>query len=40
MQRDDQQNFYARSMSAMGKPIEGVEDKIIKSICKDYQAKE
>ncbi|AET72881.1 hypothetical protein PGAG_00427 [Phaeocystis globosa virus 12T] len=40
MQRDDQQNFYARSMSAMGKPIEGVEDKIIKSICKDYRAKE
>ena len=40
MQRDDQQNFYARSMSAMGKPITGVEDKIIKSICKDNQLKE
>jgi hypothetical protein len=40
MQRDDQQNFYARSASAIGKPIDGVEDKIIKSICKDYQVKE
>ena len=40
MQQDDKQMFYARSISAMGKPITGVEDKIIKSICKDYQAKE
>ena len=40
MQRDDQQNFYARSMSAVGKPITGVEDKIIKQICKDIYVKE
>ena len=40
MKCDDKQMFYARSISAMGKPITGVEDKIIKSICKDYQAKE
>jgi hypothetical protein len=40
MKQDDKQMFYARSISAMGKPITGVEDKIIKSICKDNQAKE
>ena len=40
MKQDDKQMFYAKSMSAMGKPITGVEDKIIKSICKDNQAKE
>ncbi|AET73147.1 hypothetical protein PGAG_00258 [Phaeocystis globosa virus 12T] len=40
MKQDDKQLFYAKSMSAMGKPITGVEDKIIKSICKDNQAKE
>ena len=40
MKQDDKQLFYAKSMSAMGKPITGVEDKIIKSICKDYQVKE
>jgi len=40
MKQDDKQMFYAKSMSAMGKPITGVEDKIIKSICKDYQVKE
>jgi hypothetical protein len=40
MKRDDQQIFYARSMSAVGKPITGVEDKIIKSICKDNYVKE
>ncbi|AET72988.1 hypothetical protein PGAG_00099 [Phaeocystis globosa virus 12T] len=40
MKCDDKQMFYARSISAMGKPITGVEDKIIKSICKDYQVKE
>tara|TARA_B110000444_G_scaffold115072_1_gene108431 strand:- start:564 stop:1526 length:963 start_codon:yes stop_codon:yes gene_type:complete len=40
MKRDDQQNFYARSMSVVGKPIDGVENKIIKNICKDNQVKE
>ncbi|AET73172.1 hypothetical protein PGAG_00283 [Phaeocystis globosa virus 12T] len=40
MKQDDKQMFYARSISAMGKPIVGVEDKIIKSICKDIQVKE
>ncbi|AET72928.1 hypothetical protein PGAG_00038 [Phaeocystis globosa virus 12T] len=40
MKQDDKQLFYAKSMSAMGKPITGVEDKIIKSICKDNQVKE
>ena len=40
MKQDDKQLFYARSMSAMGKPLDGLEDKIIKSICKDNQAKD
>ena len=40
MKQDDKQMFYAKSMSAMGKPITGVEDKIIKSICKENPVKE
>jgi hypothetical protein len=35
MKQDDKQNFYARTASTIGKPISDVEDKIIKSICKD-----
>ena len=33
MKRDDQQHFYARTASTIGKPICNIEDKIIKSIC-------
>jgi hypothetical protein len=40
MQQDDKQHYYARTISTIGKPITGVEDKIIKSICKDNLAKE
>jgi hypothetical protein len=35
MKQDDKQHFYARTASTIGKPICDVEDKIIKSICKD-----
>jgi hypothetical protein len=39
MKQDDKQNFYARTASTIGKPICDIEDKIIKSICKDNQLK-
>jgi hypothetical protein len=40
MKRDDKQHFYAKTASTIGKPICDVEDKIIKSICKDNFIKE
>ena len=40
MKQDDKQHFYAKTASMIGKPICDVEDKIIKSICKDNQLKE
>lgn len=40
MKRDDQQHFYARTASTIGKPICDIEDKIIKSICRDNFIKE
>jgi hypothetical protein len=40
MKYDDKQHFYAKTASTIGKPISDVEDKIIKSICKDNFIKE
>jgi hypothetical protein len=40
MKEDDKQHFYAKTASTIGKPICDVEDKIIKSICKDNFIKE
>jgi hypothetical protein len=40
MKQDDKQHFYARTASTIGKPLCDVEDKIIKSICKDNFIKE
>jgi hypothetical protein len=40
MKQDDKQHFYAKTASTIGKPICDVEDKIIKSICKDNQIKD
>jgi hypothetical protein len=40
MKQDDKQMFYAKTSSQIGKSITEVEDKIIKSICKDNQVKE
>ena len=40
MKQDDKQYFYAKTASMIGKPICDVEDKIIKSICKDNFIKE
>ena len=40
MKQDDKQHFYARTASTIGKPICDIEDKIIKSICRDNFIKE
>jgi hypothetical protein len=40
MKQDDKQYFYAKTTSLIGKPICDIEDKIIKSICKDNFIKE
>jgi hypothetical protein len=40
MKQDDKQHFYARTASTIGKPLCDVEDKIIKSICRDNFIKE
>tara|TARA_B110000259_G_scaffold55382_1_gene65166 strand:- start:851 stop:1825 length:975 start_codon:yes stop_codon:yes gene_type:complete len=40
MKQDDKQHFYAKTASTIGKPICDIEDKIIKSICKDNFIKE
>ena len=40
MKQDDKQYFYAKTASTIGKPICDLEDKIIKSICKENLMKE
>ena len=40
MQDDSKQLFYARAMSTLGKPIDNVEDKIVKKICSNTYLKE
>jgi len=40
MQDDDKQMFYARAMSTLGKPMNGVDDKIVKKICSNTYLKE
>ena len=40
MANDDKQMFYARAMSTIGKPIDGVNDKIVKKICSNTYLKE
>jgi hypothetical protein len=40
MKQEDKQHFYAKTASTIGKPICDIEDKIIKSICKDNFIKE
>jgi len=37
---DDKQMFYARAMSTLGKPMDGVDDKIVKNICSNTYLKE
>jgi len=40
MEYDDKQAYYAKTMSKIGKPVSEVEDKIIKTICKENYVKE
>ena len=40
MNYDDKQAYYAKTMSKIGKPVSEVEDKIIKTICKENYVKE
>ena len=40
MEYDDKQAYYAKTMSKIGKPVCEVEDKIIKTICKENYVKE
>jgi len=37
---DSKQIYYAKAMSKVGKPIEEVDDKIIKNLCKENYVKE
>ena len=40
MENDDKQMFYAKAMSKLGKPIDGIDDKIVKKICNETYLKE
>ena len=40
MKDDEKQMFYARAMSTLGKPMDGVDDKIVKKICSNTYLKE
>ena len=40
MEDDSKQMFYARAMSTLGKPMDGVDDKIVKKICSNTYLKE
>ena len=32
--------FYAKAMSKLGKPIDGIDDKIVKKICNETYVKD
>ena len=40
MDSDDKQRYYALALSKLGKPLEGVDDKVIKKICSNTYLKE
>jgi predicted phage tail protein len=40
MEDDEKQMFYAKAMSTLGKPMDGVDDKIVKKICSNTYLKE
>tara|TARA_B100000900_G_scaffold394546_1_gene392084 strand:- start:2638 stop:3648 length:1011 start_codon:yes stop_codon:yes gene_type:complete len=40
MEDDEKQMFYARAMSTLGKPMDGLDDKIVKKICSNTYLKE
>jgi hypothetical protein len=40
MKDDDKQMFYAKAISNMGKPIDGIDDKIVKKLCSETNVKD
>ena len=40
MQDDTKQMFYAKAMSKLGKPLDGIDDKVIKHLCNNTKIKE
>mgnify|MGYP006087834265 CR=1 FL=1 len=40
MEDDSKQMFYAKAMSKIGKPLDGIDDKVIKNLCNNTQIKE
>ena len=40
MEDDNKQMFYAKAMSKLGKPIDGIDDKIVKKKCNETNLKE
>ena len=40
MEDDDKQMFYAKAMSKLGKPLDGIDDKVIKHLCNNTKIKE
>jgi hypothetical protein len=40
MEDDEKQMFYAKAMSKLGKPMDGIDDKIVKKICNETYVKD
>ena len=40
MEDDSKQMFYAKAMSKIGKPLDGIDDKVIKNLCNNTRIKE
>ena len=40
MQSDDKQRYYALALSKLGKPLDGIDDKVIKKICNSTYIKD
>ena len=40
MKDDDKQMFYAKAISNMGKPMDGIDDKIVKKLCCETNVKD
>ena len=40
MEDDNKQLFYAKAMSKLGKPLDGIDDKVIKHLCNNTKIKE
>ena len=40
MNYEDKQNYYAKTISALGKPIDDIDDKIVKNMCKQIYIKD